>query len=730
MSKKYPHFKQLHQRDCGIVCLRMISQYYGKFFTTEQLRPLAHQKQEGVTLLNISEAAEALGMHTVGAKLNYQRLIDDIPLPGIAYWKGNHFVVVYEADAKQVTIADPSTDQLEVISPTAFLEGWVNDPEGYGHEGIILLMEPTANFFSAENPQVERQKPFFIWENLVGFKGLLAFLGVAVLFGALLAATFPFIMQLIVDESIEQQNAELLPFVVIAWIVLFISQIGLDFIRRFLLFHIGAKLNIKLLTDFIIKLLHLPATFFQSRMTDDVMQTLYDNPRVHRFFTRDAVSVIYSSLVIGLLLLVLLAFNLKICLTVTLFALVQVLFVRYFINKRKSLNFNRHKLAAERYSRLTDLIRGIRDIKLANAEQTQRWAWERSEARLYKVSRSYSLSDELSLQIPFALGELRNIIVIFFAAMAVIEGGMSVGVMVAVLFILTQLNGPIRQLIEFFIGWQEAKMGMERMNEVFAHDNANKNDRIDLLPADGILEAEGLHFRYEGEHSPWIIRNLDFQVPTGKVTAVVGPNGSGKSTLLNLLTTFLKPQEGILKFGGFKLDDFQATAWLRHCGVVSQDGHLFYDTIARNIVLGEETIDNRRLMEAAKIANILPFVERLQHGLYTMVGEGGVGLSKAQRQGILIARAIYKQPEILLLDEATNDLDGQNEAIVLSRIEEAFKGKTILLFTSRINLPIHIHNVIPLAPPKTKTAERSILTGMGGNNSILPDNLEEVLQSN
>jgi ATP-binding cassette subfamily B protein len=214
------------------------------------------------------------------------------------------------------------------------------------------------------------------------------------------------------------------------------------------------------------------------------------------------------------------------------------------------------------------------------------------------------------------------------------------------------------------------------------------------------------------------------------VTAVVGPNGSGKSTLLNLLTTFLKPQEGILKFGGFKLDDFQASAWLRHCGVVAQDGHLFYDTIARNIVLGEETMDNRRLMEAAKIANILPFVERLQHGLYTMVGEGGVGLSKAQKQGILIARAIYKQPEILFLDEATNDLDGQNEAIVLSRIEEAFKGKTIVLFTSRINLPIHIHNVIPLAPPKTKTAERSILSGMGGNNSILPDNLEEVLQSN
>lgn len=731
MSKKYPHFKQLHQRDCGIVCLRMIAQFYGKFYSTEHLRPLAHQKQEGVTLLNISEAAEAIGMHTVGAKLSYQRLIDDIPLPGIVHWEENHFVVVYEADNRQVTIGDPRAEQLVTMSPSEFLKGWVNDEQGYHNEGIVLLMEPTANFFSSSTAQVEQKKPFFIWENLAAYNSLLAFLGAAVFFGAILAVTFPFIMQLIVDESIEQQNADLLPFVLVAWVVLFISQIGLDFIRRFLLYHIGAKLNIKLLTDFIIKLLQLPATFFQSRMTDDVMQTLYDNPRVHRFFTKDAISVVYASLVIFFFLVVLLAFNFKIFLTVAVFAIIQVLFVRYFINKRKSLNFNRHKLAAERYSRLTDLIRGFRDIKRSNAEQTQRWSWERSEARLYKVGRSYSLSDELSLQIPFSLGELRNIVVIYFAAMAVIEGNMSIGVMVAVLFILTQLNTPIRQLIEFFIGWQEAKLGMERMNEVFSYDNAVKGERIDVMPEDGLLEGESLSFRYEGEHSPWVIRNIDFQIPKGKITAIVGPNGSGKSTMLNLMTTFLQPQEGILKFGGFKLDDFQPSAWLSQCGVVAQDGHLFYDTIARNIVLGEESIDNKRLMEAAKIANILPFLERLQHGLYTMVGEGGVGLSKAQRQGILIARAVYKQPDFLFLDEATNDLDAQNEAVVLSRIEEAFKGKTIVLFTSRINLPIKIHHVIPMAMPKNKAAERSMLSdSMGGNGNILPDNFEEVLQSN
>jgi ATP-binding cassette subfamily B protein len=269
------------------------------------------------------------------------------------------------------------------------------------------------------------------------------------------------------------------------------------------------------------------------------------------------------------------------------------------------------------------------------------------------------------------------------------------------------------------------------MNEVFAHDTAEAGEKIDVLPQDGYLEGENISFRYEGEQSPWVMRNLDFQLPKGKITAIVGPNGSGKSTLLNLLTCFLQPQEGVLKFGGFKLTDFQQNTWLANCGVVSQDGHLFYDTIARNIVLGEESIDSKRLMDAAKIANLLPFLERMQHGMYTVVGEGGVGLSKAQRQGILIARAVYKQPDILFLDEATNDLDAQNETIVLSRIEEAFKGKTVVIFTSRINLPIRIDHVIPLAPPKNKADNRSLLSdARGGNGNVLPDNLEEVLQVN
>ncbi|MBI5917114.1 MAG: peptidase domain-containing ABC transporter [Bacteroidetes bacterium] len=730
MSKKYPHFQQLHSRDCGIVCLQMIAQFYGRIYSTEQLRPLAHQKRDGVTLLNISEAAEQIGMHTIGAKLNYARLIDDIPLPGIAHWKENHFIVVYEADERQVTVGDPSAEQIATISTQEFLRGWVTDPNGFDREGIVLLMEPTAGFFSRETKQIDHSTPHFIWENLKKYKKLLWFLAVAIVVGAFLTVTFPFIVQLIIDESIERQNADLLPFVLAAWIVLFLVQLGLDFIRRFLLFHIGSKLNIRLLTDFIVKVLQLPAAFFQSRMTDDVMQTLYDNPRVQRFFTKEAVSVIYSSLVLLLFALVLLAFSTKIFVTVLVFSGVQALFIRYFIKKRKALNFNRHKLGADRYSRLTDLIRGIRDIKLASAEQTQRWAWERSEAKLFRVGRSFSLSDELSLQIPFSLGELRNIVVIFLASLAVIEGKMSIGVLVAIVFILTQLNNPVKQLIEFFLGWQEAKLGLERMNEVFHYDTEVRGEKIDILPDGGSIEGENISFRYEGEHSPWVIRQLDFRIPKGKITVIFGPNGSGKSTLLNLMLHFVQAQDGILKFGDIRLSDIQTATWLAHCGVVPQDGHLFYDTIARNIVLGEEVIDSQRLIEAARIANILPFLERFPNGFNTVIGEGGVGLSKAQRQGILIARAVYKKPDFLFLDEATNDLDPQNEATVLSRIEEAFKGKTVVVLASRLNLPIRMDQVIRLALPQVRNETRSdMANAKGGNSHLLPDNFEEVLQT-
>ncbi len=694
----------------------MVCHYYGRFYSIEPLKAMTHQTDQGTTLLNISEAAEELGMHTIGARLTYSRLADDIPLPGIAHWKDNHFVVVVEANSREVTIADPSEEQVQRISKAQFLQDWIGHPDAESSEGIILLLEPTADFFSVEIRQQDKSDPWYLWKIIRRHTRLLWFLGAGLIFGGLLAVTFPFILQTMVDESIEHQNEDLLRLILVAWIVLFFSQLGLDFIRRFILFHIGSKVNIRLLTDFMIKLLRLPMSFFQSRKTEDVMQTLYDNPRVQQFFTKEALSLIYSSLLLLLFSLVLLAFSWKIFLVFVLVSALQGVFTWYFIKGRKDLSYDRHNLSAEHYGKLTDLIRGIRDIKLASAEREQRWSWEKSLARLYQVSKSSTLRDELSLQVPFFLGEFRNILIIYLAAKAVIMGQMSIGVLVAVIFILLQLGNPLRQLIYFFLGWQETKLSLERMNAVHLVEPGLSEGEIDALPKGGTLEGENVSFRYEGSHSPWVIRHLDFKIPIGKTTVIAGQNGSGKTTLLNLMLNFLQPQEGIIKFGDLRLSNIQQAAWLARCGVVPQDGHLFNDTIARNIALGDEVIDNERLVEAARIANILPFLERLQNGFATKIGEGGMGLSRGQKQGVLIARAIYKQPDFLFFDEATNDLDAESEKAVLERVQKAFAGKTIVLFASRINLPLTMDHVIPLSVVNMREGGYGELSAARGGN--------------
>ncbi len=705
MPRNFPHYPQLNASDCGAVCLQMISHYYGRLYSIETLKAMTQQTDQGATLLHISEAAEELGMHAVGARLDYSRLIEDIPLPGIAHWKDNHFVVVVAANSREVTIADPAEEGVLTIPKSVFLEGWIGHPDAENAEGIILLMEPTADFYSKETRQKDRSNPWFLWEIFKRHRRLLWFLGIGLFIGGLLAITFPFILQTMVDESIEHQNEDLLRLILVAWIVLFVSQLGLDFIRRFILFHIGSKVNIQLLTDFMIKLLRLPVGFFQSRKTEDVIQTLYDNPRVQQFFTKEAVSLVYSSFLLLLFSLVLLVFSWKIFLVFIFVSALQVFSTWYFLKGRKNLNYDRHNLAAEHYGKMNDLIRGIRDIKLSNAEREQRWSWERSLAKLYQVSKSSMLKDELSLQIPFFLGELRNIVIIYMAAKAVIAGEMSIGVLVAVVFLLLQLGNPLRQLINFFLGWKETQYSLERMNIVHSQETGMEEGEIDILPKNGSLEGENVSFHYEGSQSPWIIRHLDFKIPLGKTTVIAGQNGSGKTTLLNLMLNFLQAQEGIIKLGNLRLSNIQQATWLSRCGVAPQDGHIFNDSIARNIALGDEVIDNERLVEAARIANLLPFLERLARGFYTKIGEGGMGLSRGQKQAILIARAVYRQPDFLFLDEPTNDLDAESEKIVLERIQKSFAGKTIVVFASRMNLPIRMDQVIPLSVVHSKDSE-------------------------
>ncbi len=730
MSKKFPHYKQLNARDCGAVCLRMVAQYYGRFFSIDQLRSVANQQRQGVTLLDISNAAESIGMHSVGANISYARLVDDIPLPGIAHYKGNHFVVVYEATSKGVTIADPSLDDLITIPVKDFLNKWVNG-ESYQDDGVILLMEPTAEFYSNEIQKKEEQTLGAIRNSIFSNKRLLWYLAISIIVGAMLTITVPFLLQMTVDEGIEHQNVGLLKMILAIWSIVFLCRIGMDFVKRFTQFHIGATAHIQLVTSFMIKALRLPIRFFESKMTEDIMQTMYDNQKVLRFLTRELVSMVFASLLLLLFSIVLFAFDTKIFFVFFGTSILQALVIWLYIKKRIRLNYERHEFSSGYYANLSDLVRGVKDIKLNNAEKSRRWIWESFEANRHRIDKSFAKSNELYLQIPYYLSDLRNIIIIYLAALAVINLQISAGVLIAIVFILLQLNNPLKMIIDFWLGWGETKMSLERMDEIYKLDASSKEIKIEVLPEKGNLTGENISFRYEGGQSPWVIQNLGFTIPYGRTTAILGPSGSGKSTLLNLLLNIIEPDEGLLKLADLKLSEIKNSVWLSTCGIVPQDGHIFTDTIARNIALGDEFVDSERLLEAARITNFLPYIERLPDGFNTIVGDGGKGLSKGQQQLVLIARAIYKNPNYLFLDEATNDLDSQSEKVVLQNILQAFKGKTVVIAASRMNLPVKLDHIIPIAIPKTSEAPANVFKNVkGGNASELTDSFEEIMTEN
>ncbi|MEY3050309.1 MAG: hypothetical protein RLY31_94 [Bacteroidota bacterium] len=674
----------------------MVTQYHGRYFSTAQLRQLVRQTSEGSTLLDLSEAAEAIGMHTVGARLTYDRLADDIPLPGIVHWRGNHFIVVVEVHANTAVVADPENDALETVSQAYFMEQWIGPDASPASEGIVLLMEPTADFHGNPDKQAASVRPGFLWRRFLSHPRLFVFLLAAMVIGTLLSAVAPLLLRTMVDESVARQDLDVLRIVFIAWIWLYTCQAGLEVVRRLLLFHLGAKVNIKLLTTYLKRLLAMPLSFFQVRQSEDVVQTLLDTGRLYRFLTRESLALLQTSLLTLLYGGLLLAVSGKLFLVYALTAFLQGLALWYFLRRREKGQNIRQDLAASRYGQLTDMVRGIKDIKLANAERNLRWSWERTEARLFQSSRSKVLSEELSMMIPYYLGELRNILVIYLAAQMMVAGLVSAGGLVAVIFILTQLNNPLRQLIAYFIGWQEVKPRLERMEEVGGQVVSESDLKLDVLPEEGELVLERVSFQYEGGKRPWVFQEFHARIPKRKVTVIVGPSGSGKSTLLNLLLNFMQPQEGIVKFGGVKLTDLDHAAWLARCGVVPQDGHLFQGSIAQNIALGSDVIDQNHLLEAALLANLLPMLEHLPHGFQTVIGEGGTGLSKGQRQSVLIARAIYQNPAILFLDEATNDLDPESEELVLERIVQAFQHRTVVIFSSRPQLPVRFDHVITL----------------------------------
>lgn len=686
MAKKFPFYKQYDQMDCGPTCLRMIAKHYGKTYSLQYLREHSYISREGVSLLGISEAAEQIGLRTLAVKLTLEQLLQEAPLPCIVHWRQNHFIIVHHTTKRHVFVADPARGLIKMTIED-FKKGWLSDRKFGNDQGIALLLETTPEFYKTEGEELNKTGFRFLFSYLFKYKKLLVQLVLGLLLGSGLQLIFPFLTQSIVDFGINNQDISFIYLILFAQLALFLGQISVEFIRGWILLHIGARINISLISDFLIKLMKLPISFFDTKMIGDLLQRINDHYRIESFLTSTSLSTLFSLVNFVIFGAVLFFYNPLIFWIFLAGSVLYVAWILIFLKKRKDIDYKRFEQLSENQSKIIQLIKGMQEIKLHNSEKQKRWGWERIQAKLFKVNVKGLALDQYQQAGGFFANELKNILISFVAAKSVIDGQMTLGMMLAVQYIIGQLNGPLNQLISFIRTAQDAKISLERLGEI--HNRKDEEDsevaKVDILPESGDLVLKDLTFQYGGPHSPKVLKDLDVVIPKGKTTAIVGTSGSGKTTLLKLLLKFYEPTEGEILMGDLNLRNIRNRLWREQCGVVMQDGYLFSESIAQNIAIGEEVIDAMRLMQAVKVANIQPFIEALPLGYNTVIGDDGIGISGGQKQRLLIARAVYKNPNYIFFDEATSSLDANNESTIMKNLEEFFKGKTVVVVAHRLS---------------------------------------------
>lgn len=698
----FPFYKQLDAMDCGPACLRMIAKFYGRNYSLQTLRDKSYITREGVSMLGISDAAEAIGFRSMGVRITFEQLVSEAPLPCVAHWKQNHFIVVYKIKKSRkgevyVHVADPARGLIK-FTKAEFLSGWANTTEGGEDKGLCLLLEATPDFYKADDEKLDKSGFKFLFSYLRPYKKIITQLFLGLLLGSLLQLIFPFLTQSIVDKGINTRDLDFVTLIIIAQLVLIFSRTTVEFIRSWILLHLGTRINISLISDFLIKLMKLPIAFFDTKMIGDLIQRIDDHRRIENFLTSSTLNILFSFVTLIIFGIVLLIYNVYIFIIFLVGSTLYMLWVYMFMKKRRELDNRRFAQLSDNQSNVIQLITGMQEIKLNNCEKQKRWEWENIQARLFKVNiASLSLNQYQQAGGVF-INEVKNVIITFIAAKSVIDGNMTLGMMLAVQYIMGQLNSPINQMINFLQSTQDAKISLERLGEIHGKDNeeSDEHPKVDILPEQRDLNVDKVFFQYEGPHSPFVLDDINLELPEKKITAVVGTSGSGKTTLIKLLLGFYNPTKGKIKLGDLYLNNISNAIWRDKCGVVMQDGFIFSDSIANNIAVSDEFPDRKKLLHAVKVANIQEFIESLPLGYNTKIGQNGVGLSQGQKQRILIARAVYKNPEFIFLDEATNALDANNERVIMENLDQFFKGKTVVVVAHRLSTVKNADQIVVL----------------------------------
>jgi ATP-binding cassette subfamily B protein len=715
-KKNFPHYKQLDAMDCGATCLRMIAKYYGKTYTSQTLRNRSHITREGVSLLGISDAAESICFRTMGVKTTLEKLEKEKVYPFIAHWNQNHFVVVYEITKDKVYVADPGAGKI-TYSKEEFLSHWASTEENGEKLGVALLLEPTPNFYEQSDEKADRTKFSFLFKYLKPHKKLIWQLILGLIFGSLIQLIFPFLTQSVVDFGIANNNLSFITLVLIAQLVLMISQTAVSFIRSWIMLHTSTRINISLISDFLIKLMRLPIGYFDTKMTGDLMQRIGDHSRIESFLTGQTLSVLFSFVNFVIFGIILAYYSIKIFVVFLIGSALYVLWILLFMKKRRELDHKRFEVASKEQSNKIQLIQGMQEIKLQNAEKQMRWGWERIRIKLFKVSiKSLALGQYQASGTVF-LNETKNLLISFLAAYSVVTGDITLGMMLAIQYIIGQLNAPVDQFIEFVQSFQDAKISLERLGEI--HNKEDEEDineeKITIFPSDKSINIQNIEFQYDKPHGEIVLKDVSLKIPENKITAVVGTSGSGKTTLVKLLLGFYELNKGQITIGETPLKNYSMEWWRSKVGTVMQDGFIFNESIARNIAVGEENVDIQRLIESVKIANIQEFIESLPLGYNTKIGSEGHGLSQGQKQRILIARAVYKEPEYLFFDEATNALDANNEKIIMDNLNKFFKGRTVVIVAHRLSTVKNADQIVVIEKGEiVETGTHEELTALKG----------------
>ncbi|MFN0015191.1 MAG: peptidase domain-containing ABC transporter [Saprospiraceae bacterium] len=695
--KSFPFYRQLDAMDCGPTCLRMVAAHYGRAYSLQYLRERCHISREGVSLLGISEAAEQIGFQTMALKVPFEGEeagLVDAPLPCIAHWRQRHFVVVYKVTRQHIWIADPGEGKFK-LTRSAFEDSWLSD----GKQGVLLVLEPGPGFQQLEGEGRQTRGLGDLFGYLGQFRRQFVLLLLGMLLASLFQLIFPFLTQSIVDVGIQNQDIGFIYLILIAQLVLFGSQTLVNFVQNWILLFIGTRMNVMLVTDFLIKLMRLPLGFFDAKTAGDLMQRVNDQKRIESFLTNSSLQIGIAVINIVVFGIVLLMYNNLIFLIFALASLLYVGWIVLFLRKRKEVDYLAFQQMSENQSSLIELIQGMQEIKLQGSDKKRRWQWATIQARLFRVNmRSLAISQYQDAGGNF-INQVKNILISFVAAKAVIDGHMTLGMMMAAQYIVGQINVPLIQLIGFIRSLQDARISLERLNEVYRMEEEETGTSLAHVPSDGDIVLENLSFRYNALDEE-VLKDINLVIPRGKVTAIVGTSGSGKTTLVKLLLGFYRPQKGHLMIGGFHLDAIQKRIWRKQCGAVMQDGYLFSDTIANNIAESSDRVVIERLLWSVKVANIRDFIEALPLGYNTMIGSKGSGISQGQRQRLLIARAVYKNPEFIFLDEATNALDTTNERTILNHLQEFFAGKTVVVVAHRLSTVRHADQIVVLEKGK------------------------------